>query len=169
MRTIHGWIRSAFSAVAGLALVGCAAVPPLIGGPPPPDPPTGAPMCRNSTERLSSSKRPGPAPDTVEVNGHRLYFPGGQTTPGNAPFQIAELAADYVVVRAEPSGHRFTGGKGQLTISYARCPSTVTGPFAIYRRNGNTWDKLPNYRPGPGPREVTVPLDSLSEYALGGP
>lgn len=169
MRTIQSWVRDGFSAATALALVGCAAVVPFVGGPPPTMTPPGAALCPNSTVKPVAQKMAGAARDSVTVDGQKLVFPGGENPAGGGPFRIAEPVAGYVVVQVGPSRHRFASERGQLTISYDRCPQNVTGPFAIYRWNDadDRWDKLQNSRPVPGRRAVTVPLDSLSEYALG--
>lgn len=167
MRAIQSWVRNGFSAATAIALVGCAAVVPFIGGPPPTTAPPGAALCPNPTVKAVAERMASAARDSVMIDGHKLVFPGGENPAGGAPFRIAEPVAGYVVVQVGPSPHRFANERGQLTISYDRCPQDVTGPFAIYRWNGNRWDKLPNSRPVSGRRAVTVPLDSLSEYALG--
>lgn len=167
MRAIQSWIRNGFSAATAIALVGCAAVVPFIGGPPPTTAPPGAALCPNPTVKPVAQRMAGAARDSVMIDGHKLEFPGGENPASGAAFQIAEPVAGYVVVQVGPSGHRFQAERAQLTISYDRCPQNVTGPFAIYRWNGNSWDKLQNSSQVRGRRAVTVPLDGLSEYALG--
>lgn len=167
MRTIQSWVRTGFSAATAIALVGCAAVVPFIGGPPPTMTPPGAALCPNPTVKPVAQRPAGAARDSVMIDGHKLVFPGGESPADGAAFRIAEPVAGYVVVQVGPAGHRFSREGGQLTISYDRCPADVTGPFSIYRWNGNRWDKLQNSSQVRGRRAVTVPLDGLSEYALG--
>lgn len=131
-----------------------------------PPPPEGAFLCRLATTR-ASELTVGAEGGTLETGGHRLRVPPGN--PGT--YRLVEPASRYVLVQVEPD-RTFEGSPAELTVSYARCGGQPIPdpPYRVLRYDPKAgWEPVrADVRHSPEARTLTVPLPSLSGYAIAG-